>query len=338
MMGENWCVPLSRWRWTLFLGFLVWFLFIFIASFFSERFHVSRNLWWAIAFPLSALGPAFVQARRQMLDTALRLLPRRDQPMLDLVQTYVQRHETGRDPAIVGLVSALAFGAFRVSASWEVRDILYSWPFIIHTVILLLGIGCMAQTIWLILYYGRLINALTLRLSDQADRLFSWTQIAAMGNSYARASLGTALISLAFLVMVLTNYQLFAADMKTHTVQILFMEVIFCAAVIMPFAYLILPQWRLRTLLITRKELLLQRQLPLLIEAEHAMLIEDSRDVTRTERYLQRRREWREIEALPHWPFNIDAVAPMISVFAIPVILFLFKEVLVDLIIDWVKG
>ncbi len=336
--SETWLTPMTTRRWVLFAGFFLWFGFIFVASFFSDRFHPARNLWWIFAFPLGVIGPAFIRARRLTLEAALRLLPQSDSPMNELVHRFVERHENGWDPAIVGIVSALAFGTFRIAASWDVREILYSWPFIMHTAFLIVGIGCMAHTIWLILYFGRLINAITLRLSEQADTLFSWSQISALGNSYARASLGVSLMSVAFLAMVLTNYQLFAGDMKTHALQIMLMEGVFACAVIAPILYLTVPQWRLRSLLMARKEILYRRHLPLLIEAEHAMLTEQRQSTASTERFLQRRRELREIEALPHWPFNLDAVAPMISVFAIPASIFLVKEVLVDVIVAWVKG
>ena len=335
---EVWVAPLSWWRWSGFLLFPIWFAIIFAASFFSERFHPLRNLWWFIAFPLGCLGPCFMQARRQALKEALRLLPQPDPEMSRLVDEYTRRHEQGWDPAMVGFFTALAFGLFRFSASWEVREMLYSGPFLAHSGILILGIGFMAQTIWLMLYFGRLINSLTLRLAENSTSLFSWSLVTSMGNAYARASLGSALLSLAFVGMVIANYQLFSAEMKSHSLQVLFMEGIFGLAIIIPLMYLLVPQWRLRTLLMARKEALHCQHLPLLLEAEHACLEHRGDQKAATERLLQRRREQREIDLLPSWPFDLEAVVPMISVFAFPVILFVIKEVLVDVVITWTKN
>jgi len=166
--------------------------------------------------------------------------------------------------------------------------------------------------------------------------LFSWELLEQMGKSYARAAFGAAILSLGFLAMVLTNLRLFSAEIHTNPLQILLMEGIFALVMALPFAYPIVPQWRLHRILVSRKTEIHELFYARFLATERQFL--QKPDCELAQQYLAQRQVISEIERLPEWPFRIDTLAPMLTIFALPLELFLLKEVLVELLLTLLKG
>ncbi|MFZ2958171.1 MAG: hypothetical protein WA705_14885 [Candidatus Ozemobacteraceae bacterium] len=332
---EPWFAPLPIIRLFLLVFFPAAFIGISIGSLFNHAIHPLNNLWWAFAFPIATVGPAFFRARREALSAVITRLCSADSRLVNMTNEFTVRLENGMEPLLIGIFTTGILFAVRLFVVLDIPALLYNPNHQFLTFIHCVGIGLLAQTIWILLKYGILINQLCIELEATQKTAFSWELLESLGRGYAQTSLGAAVLSLAVLGMAAANLRLFLINWSSMALQIIFMELVFGAAVIIPFVYLLLPQWRLHRILVCRKEEIRSIFSTRFREAEHAFLADPGSD--KVDRYLAARHTLEEIEKLPEWPFRFSSIAPILSVFIIPVFLFLCKEILVDIIVNLIK-
>ena len=107
-------------------------------------------------------------------------------------------------------------------------------------------------------------------------------------------------------------------------------------ALIVPLAYLVVPIWRLHRIMAQRKE-----EIRRLFAEEHGaterrFLENPDRQMAQT--YLQGRQVIQEIDNLPEWPFRFETLAKILTLVAVPAGLFIFKEIVVDVLVELLKG
>ncbi|MBF0503065.1 MAG: hypothetical protein HQM09_23255 [Candidatus Riflebacteria bacterium] len=312
------------------------FLGICIGSLFSHAIQPINNLWWVFAFPVAIVGPAFFRARREALSAVITRLSSPDSRLTGLANEFTARFENGVSSIRVGVLTTCILFFMRLCVIWDMPILLYNRSLHLLTFIYCVGIGLLAQTIWIMLEYGVFINRLCIELEITQKTTFSWELLESLGRGYAQTSLGAAVLSVTILDMVVRgNMRLFLINWSSINSQIIFMELVFGAAVVTPFVYLLRPQWRLHNILVFRKEEIRTIFSKRFHEAERAFLTDPGSD--NVDRYLAARHTFEEIEKLPEWPFRFESIAPMLSVFILPVVLFLLKEVLVDVIVNLIK-
>ena len=89
-------------------------------------------------------------------------------------------------------------------------------------------------------------------------------------------------------------------------------------------------------MLVRRKEQIRDLFTTRLRELERELLKKPDRQLA--ENYLRERQVALEIECLPEWPFTFGSVARIITIAAVPAFAFLFKEILIDVLVELLKG
>lgn len=329
---EPWFHGLQAWEKVLVGAVVVFWLAVMVGSRYTRQVIAWKNIWWGIGFPAAILGPAFIRARRLSLETAIRRFLADDGRITDVYNRFVHRIEIDREPLVVGAIAGVCFFLFRVASAWEVLPTLYgTWFMRLLLVFHPCGLGYMAATVWYLLAFGLLINRVSQELESRQRDLFSWELLEQMGKAYGRAAAGAAVLSLGFLAMVLTNLKMFAGELHVRPLQVITMELICAVALALPFAYLVIPQWRLHRILVARKQEIRELFYGRFLATEREFLRRP--DCPLAQQYLASRQIIAEIENLPEWPFRFETLATVVSVFAIPAGLFFLKEVLVDVLV-----
>jgi len=333
---EPWFHELQTWEFRLFLLVVAFWAAVVAASVFDPTITAWKQVWWGMGFPVAILGPAFLRGRRLALHDIIRQFLATDPPIQELYNLFVRRVEDDREPLIVGLLAGFAFLIFRVAASWEVFDTVYAtWFMRLMLVFHPFGLGYTAATVWHLLRFGLFINQVSRELETRQRELFSWELLERMGRAYGRAAAGAAVLSLAFLVMVLTNLRFFSGELAGNLLQVLAMEAVCAVALGLPLAYLVIPQWRLHRILVERKREIRELFYARFLATEREFLQRPDRSLA--QEYLANRQVIAEIDNLPEWPFRFQTLASVMSVFLVPLALFFLKEILVDVLVDLVK-
>lgn len=333
---RSWLEPLLWYERLMMFVFILAFVGFWAGNLFGGAFHPKTNIWWVICFPLSVPARAFVKARRRELSHCLeRFLPP-DSGLFGSIREFIVRNEEGWDPAIVGLLTGGFFGAFRLAVTFDIWSAFFTTGNVFVLLLQVMGLVFIGRGIWSILSYGMLMNRLSRDFSGEAKKTFSWGLLESLGYGYARASVGAGFLSFGFLTMVLSHLRLFAAEAHAHATLVLLMEIVFAIALLFPLGFLLLPQWRLHTILVERKSGIRGIFEQRLLVAEREFLQNPSPEQAQT--YLAAREVSAEIENLPEWPFRFESLAPMLTLAVLPGIVVFGREILLNLVVDLVKG
>ncbi|MBF0500559.1 MAG: hypothetical protein HQM09_10540 [Candidatus Riflebacteria bacterium] len=332
---HRWLEPLTSFEKLFFVSFPLVLIISFIRFFFGEHIFPVYELGCTFGFTIAVLGPPFLRARRLVLGGLIVNHAQNEPVFKELYATYIKRHEDGWEPIFIAIIAGSVFAGFRLNVSWELAPYQYEVTRWLTVVVGTLGFAFFARTIWMFLAFGWLVSRLSKELELAEERLFSWDVLEAAGRGSARTAVGASLLSLATFWITLSTSRLFALQDNTLSGELQFAFGIFLLSIIIPMTYFLVPQWRLHRMLIKRKQQIRDLFSAKLHTLEHALLKKPDRPMA--ERYLQERQLLIEIENLPEWPFTVDSIARIATLVAIPALLFLFKEVLVDVVVDLVK-
>ncbi|MFZ2959705.1 MAG: hypothetical protein WA705_22710 [Candidatus Ozemobacteraceae bacterium] len=332
---HRWLEPLTSLQKFFLCAFPLILFASFIRIFLGERVHPLYEFGWTFGFTLAVLGQPFIYARRRILGRLINHHATSEPIFNELYTGFIQRHEEGWEPLVIACIGGGVFACFRLIVSWDSAP--YSYEISRWTTVIVgtLGFAFLTRTIWLFLAFGWLMGRLSAELEKAEERLFSWDVLEAAGRGYVRTALGASLLSLAVFWITLTTSRLFALQSTDLADEFFFAFGIFLLSVIIPMTYFLVPQWRLHRMLVKRKKQIRDLFSAKLHEFEHSLLKTPDRSLA--EKYLQERRLLVEIENLPEWPFTYGSIARIITIVAVPAFLFLFKEVLVDVLVEMVK-
>ncbi len=332
--GYFWFAPLTLVEKISLLGFPLLFIGVFVRSFFDASIHPIRNLWWVFTFTMGALGRPFILSRRQALGRLLNNFAAQEPSFSKMFDEFVESEDRRHEPEIVGALGGGAFLVFRLAVSWEVLHLIGTPAFWFSSFFFSFGLGLFSRAVWMFLTFGRLVNRMSMELERIQDRLFSWELLESAGKGYARTSLGASLLSFSLFWMAYTNSLNFTTDLESIPKQIIFMESVLALAILVPLAYLLIPQWRLHRILVKRKLQIKDLFFSEFIGIEREFLKNPRREMA--EKYISARQVIQEIDQLPEWPFRLENIMPILTVVAIPLVFF-FKEILVDVIVNLIR-
>ena len=297
--------------------------------------HLAYELGWVFSFTIAILGPSFLKSRRLALGIILNEFAKDENEFTKIMHAYVDIDETGRRPSYVGIVSGLVFFAFRIFVTWDFIPYAYDMTKWFAAVIGSVGFGFFLRSLWLFMAFGYMISQMSVKLEEFQDRLFSWELLEKAGLGYARTSLGAAVFSICVFWLVISK-PLFLDSMSTKLLsQIPFLVEMLCLSVIIPILYLMVPQWRLHRILTKRKKEISDLFYSELRLTEKEFLMKPQRELAA--KYLLERQMSREIDNLPEWPFRFESLAQIVTLVAIPVFLFVFKEIAVEVLVELLK-
>lgn len=331
-----WIEQPTRLHWIFSRFFPAIYLLSLARLFVGERVHLWHELAWIFGFTLATHAPAFITARRKALGLLLDRFAKEEKDFHDLYQSFIRRQEEGWQPFLIAILTGGTFAGFRLAVSWDLAP--YSLDIARWAVLLVgtLGFALLGQGIWLFLVFGKMMSEMSRMLEQREARLFSWEVLEATGRGFVRTGIGASLLSFAVFWIVLTTNTLFVGDNATLASQFLFAVGVFLLSWTIPLAYFIFPQWRLHRMLVRRKEQIRELFTSKLRELERELLRSPDRQLA--ENYLRERQVALEIEYLPEWPFTFGSVARIITIAAVPAFAFLFKEILIDVLVGLLKG
>jgi len=331
----GWLAPLTGLEYLLVWMFPLFFLGLWPLARQNQELVPFQSLWWVISFSLGALGPAFIRARHTVLERLLQAFVPQETTFHDQYRVFRHRTEQSWEGPAVSLFGGGSFIFFRFAASWESLDPLANPAYPLATLVFALGLANFVRSLWLFLVFGFLVNRMSLELEKNQDRLFSWELLEHAGKGYARTALGAALMSFCICWMALANLQLYLQQAGRLPGQLLLMEFLLALGVIVPLAYLFIPQWRLHRILVKRKDEIRALFYDQFLRIEGQFLKDPKRELAET--WLARRQLVQEVERLPEWPFRFENLAPILTVVAVPAMLFLIKEIMVSVIIELIR-
>ena len=246
-----------------------------------------------------------------------------------------ERMARGWDAAVFGVVLAGAFVMQRWGVVWDLLPYRFAatrWCSLVYGA---LGFYCFARAVWLFLAFSHLVGRLTAYFEREQHRIFSWELLEVCGRGYVRTALGTSVLSFCMLWMAVVTHRLFVGSSGDLAREMGYIVLLATLALFMPLTYLVVPQWRLHRILVARKRAIRALFGEKLLVLERQVLAEPKRELV--EAYLHERELLAEIDNLPEWPFRVGAVVQIFTVVAVPVAVFVVKEVLVDVIVELVK-
>lgn len=236
---------------------------------------------------------------------------------------------------MVGFLAGTGFVLFRSLVSWDLIPYSHELSRLVLVLVGGIGFGLMARTLWLFLSFGYLITRMSQELEIRQETLFSWELLERAGKGYARTASGAALLSLGIFWMASAAQRTILGGGGTLVEQLLTILLFFFLALLLPLVYLVLPVWRLHRILVVRKNRVRDLFAGDLAAVEQQFLLNPSRELGK--KYFEIRSLASEAERLPEWPFRAGMVAQMFTLIAIPALLFIGKEVLVDVLVELLK-
>ncbi len=317
-------------------GLAAWLVSVGTRMVWAEVIHVFYELGLLYLVAIGLLGPAFIRARREALRGILDRHVSGDHVFETLYEHFVNRYERGWRPLAVGLATAALFLGFRWGVSWELLPYRSDLARLVVTLVGALACGLFMRALWLLLGFGMLVTDMSRELEERGARLFSLDLLERAGTGYARTAFGASFLSMGLFWLAMASRSLVMDRPGDLAETLPAMFLVLLLALIVPLAYLVVPIWRLHRIMAQRKE-----EIRRLFAEEHAAI--EARFLEKPERdmaqaYLQGRQVIAEIDHLPEWPFRFEALAKVVTVVAVPAALFIFKEIVIDVLVELLKG
>jgi len=306
-----------------------------IRPLFGESVHVFYEIGVLGILAVGMLGPSFVKARSLALKNILERFTRDEPGFRKMYQEFVDSQEHGPRPILAGMAAAAFFLAFRITVSWSFIPYTFETTRLVITMLGAVAVGLFVKTIWLLLTFGFLVSRMSLEFEKLQDKLFSWELLERAGTGYARTAFGASFASVGIFWMVLASRGLIGERPESLAVSLSTMFLLLLLALVIPLAYLLVPIWRLHRILVHRKTEIRKLFETDFIRTEREFLEKPRREMA--QKYLAERQAVEEVEKLPEWPFRLETFAKVMTLVAIPVVLFFLKEVMADVIVALLK-
>jgi hypothetical protein len=326
--------PLTAWEQCGVIGVILLFAIGLFRPLIGEIILWMHELGMVFCFIAAILAPSFLRARRKVLYAGMEKFSRNDDTFFALHREYLETHERGYKPFLVGLSASGFYLFFRAVITWDLIPYQFDGTQVVTAISGAIGFGVLVRAIWLFLAFAFLISQVSVELENKQARLFSWELLERAGRGYARTALGASLFSfMTFWLVVSSQSFMFYEGHLSAKIQ--FISLMLVMAVGFPLFYLMLPLWRLHRILLQRKGEIRELFRAGYHQTEKSFLEKPSKELARE--YLLERQVRQEIENLPEWPFKLETFAQIITVVALPTSLFIFKEVIVDVLVELLK-